>query len=76
MKEVKDIWQFFENMNEYVYATDIETHEIVYMNRKTLQVYGLQSLEDAKGKKCYEIDRKSTRLNSSHYQQSRMPSSA
>ena len=47
MKEVKDIWQFFENMNEYVYATDIETHEIVYMNRKTLQVYGLQSLEDA-----------------------------
>ena len=50
MKEVKDIWQFFENMNEYVYATDIETHEIVYMNRKTLQVYGLQSLEDAKGK--------------------------
>ena len=36
MKEVKDIWQFFENMNEYVYATDIETHEIVYMNRKTL----------------------------------------
>ena len=55
MKEVKDIWQFFENMNEYVYATDIETHEIVYMNRKTLQAYGLQSLEDAKGKKCYEI---------------------
>ena len=55
MKEVKDIWQFFENMNEYVYATDIETHEIVYMNRKTLQVYGLQSLEDAKGKKCYEV---------------------
>ena len=38
MKEVKDIWQFFENMNEYVYATDIETHEIVYMNRKTLQM--------------------------------------
>lgn len=28
MKEVKDIWQFFENMNEYVYATDIETQEI------------------------------------------------
>lgn len=39
MKEVKDIWQFFENMNEYVYATDIETHEIVYMNRKTLRIW-------------------------------------
>ena len=56
MKEVKDIWQFFENMNEYVYATDIETHEIVYMNRKTLQAYGLQSLEDAKGKITENID--------------------
>lgn len=60
MKEVKDIWQFFENMDEYVYATDIETHEIVYMNRKTLKVYGLQSLEDAKGKKCYELLQKTS----------------
>ena len=58
MKEVKDIWQFFENLNEYVYATDIETHEIVYMNRKTLQVYGLQSLEDAKGKNAMNYYRK------------------
>lgn len=48
----------FENMNEYVYATDIETHEIVYMNRKTLQVYGLQSLEDAKGKNAMNYYRK------------------
>ena len=60
MKEVKDIWQFFENMDEYVYATDIETHEIVYMNRKILKVYGLQSLEDAKGKKCYELLQKTS----------------
>lgn len=48
----------FENMNEYVYATDIETHEIVYMNRKTLQAYGLQSLEDAKGKNAMKYYRK------------------
>ena len=58
MKEVKDIWQFFENMNEYVYATDIETHEIVYMNRKTLQAYGLQSLEDEKEKNAMKYYRK------------------
>ena len=30
----------------------------------------------AKGTKELRLDRKSTRLNSSHYQQSRMPSSA
>ena len=58
MKEVKDIWQFFENMNEYVYATDIETHEIVYMNRKTLQAYGLQSLEMQKEKNAMKYYRK------------------
>ncbi len=55
MKNVEDIWQFFENMDEYVYATDIDTHEIVYMNQKTLNIYGLKSLEQAKGKKCYEL---------------------
>ena len=45
MKEINNIWQFFENLNEYVYATDIETYEMVYMNRKTLEAYGLKSLD-------------------------------
>ena len=36
-----------------------------------------QPLRAAEEPKCYlALDRKSTRLNSSHYQQSRMPSSA
>ena len=34
------------------------------------------SLKDATDRASKETDRKSTRLNSSHYQQSRMPSSA
>ena len=33
MREINNIWQFFENMNEYVYATDIETYEMVYMTK-------------------------------------------
>ena len=32
MKNIKEIGDFFINLNEYVYATDIETNEIVYMN--------------------------------------------
>ena len=28
MKEINNIWQFFENLNEYVYATDIGAPEI------------------------------------------------
>lgn len=55
MKNVNDIWQFFENLNEFVYAADIDTHELVYMNKKTLSLYGLESLADIKDRKCYEL---------------------
>ena len=30
------IWNFFENMNEYVYVADADTHELVYMNKKKI----------------------------------------
>ena len=62
MKEIQNIWEFFENINEFVYATDIETHELVFMNRKTLKAYGLNSLDDVKGRKCYELLQNSTIL--------------
>ena len=55
MKEVKDIWQFFENMNEYVYVADADTHELVYMNKKMRDTYGIHSKEELAGKKCYEL---------------------
>lgn len=49
MNEIEVIWKFLDNLDEYVYATDIETDELVYMNRKLLEVYGLQSIDDVKG---------------------------
>ena len=49
------IWEFFENLDEYVYVADAETHELVYMNKKTLKTYGFQSNEESAGVKCYEI---------------------
>lgn len=55
MKDVRDIWQFFENMDEYVCAEDMETYELVYMNKKALAAYGLKSVKDLKGRKCYEL---------------------
>ena len=60
MKNIKEIGDFFINLNEYVYATDIETNEIVYMNHKALKAYGLESIEDIKGKKCYEVLQKAS----------------
>lgn len=60
MKNIKEIGDFFINLNEYVYATDIETNEIVYMNHKALEAYGLESIEDIKGLKCYEVLQKAS----------------
>ena len=37
MNEIEVIWKFLDNLDEYVYATDIETDELVYMNRKLLE---------------------------------------
>lgn len=52
---MENIWEFFENMNEIVYVADVDTYEFIYMNRKALSVCGLASLEQTKGKKCYEV---------------------
>ncbi len=49
------IWDFFENMNEYIYVSDADTHELIYMNKKLLEMYGFRSLEEIAGKKCYEV---------------------
>ncbi|MCM1568611.1 MAG: diguanylate cyclase [Roseburia sp.] len=52
---MKKIWDFFENLSEYVYVADIDTHELVYMNKKARETYGFHSPEEYVGKKCYNI---------------------
>lgn len=49
------LWDFFENINECAYAIDMDNHEILYMNRKALETYGIVSVDELKGKKCYEV---------------------
>lgn len=49
------IWRFFENLNEYVYAVDVDNQQIVYLNKKTRESFGFNSLDDVVGKKCYEV---------------------
>lgn len=48
-------WDFFENINEPAYAIDIDSHEILYMNRKAMETYGVFSADELKGKRCYEV---------------------
>ncbi len=49
------IWEEYENSNEIVYVSDTDSYELIYMNKKALDTFGLSSVEDAAGKKCYEI---------------------
>lgn len=49
---MKKIWEFFENLGESVYAADAETYEMLYMNRRAMELYGIK---DYAGRKCYEV---------------------
>ncbi len=52
---MKKIWEYFENLNELVYVSDMDSYELLYMNQKLLNLHGLHSLEEISGKKCYEM---------------------
>lgn len=52
---MEPIWGFIENMNELVYVADVDTYEFIYMNKRALSICGLTSLEQTRGKKCYEV---------------------
>ena len=28
---MKKVWEFFENLDEYVYVTDVKTNELIYI---------------------------------------------
>lgn len=52
---MKRLWHFFENLDEIVYVSDIDTYELVYMNRRAREMYGLYSSDIFAGQKCYEF---------------------
>lgn len=52
---MKKIWELFENMGEYVYVTDVDNYELLYMNQKARETFGFHSQEELVGKKCYEV---------------------
>lgn len=55
LQQVKYIWEIYENLSETVYVSDVKTYELIYMNKITRDKFGINSLEELKGKKCYEV---------------------
>ncbi len=51
---MKDLWEFTENLGEFVYVSDADNYELVYMNKKLREMLKVSG-EEYKGKKCYEI---------------------
>ncbi|MDE6764648.1 MAG: sensor domain-containing diguanylate cyclase [Oscillospiraceae bacterium] len=49
------IWNFFDNINELVYVSDMDSHEIIYMNKKCMEACGVSDFGELKGRKCYEV---------------------
>ena len=33
------VWGFFENMNEAVYTSDIDTYELIYLNKTARNLF-------------------------------------
>ena len=46
---------FFEEMDEMVYIADMDSHEIVYMNRQLRESLGYFSEQEYAHKKCYKV---------------------
>lgn len=42
-------------MDELIYISEVETYELIYMNRRLRESLGYRSHEDYRGKKCYNV---------------------
>jgi diguanylate cyclase (GGDEF)-like protein len=49
------IWDLYENMNEIIVVSDMDNYDIVYMNRKARCQHKIESVEDLKEIKCYQL---------------------
>lgn len=52
---MKHIWEFYENLKETVYVSDIDTYEMIYLNRYGREQFGFSSLDSIIGKPCYKL---------------------
>lgn len=49
------VWEHFEDLEEILYVADVETYELVYLNRYGRSVFRIEDEDNYAGKKCYEV---------------------
>lgn len=52
MEQMKCLFGFFENADELAYVCDEDSLQLLYMNRKAREAYGIKSREELSGRKC------------------------
>lgn len=52
---MEKLWEFYENLNEIVYVSDLDNYELIYMNRRAREIFEINTTEEIRGKKCYEV---------------------
>ena len=52
---MEHVWELFEEMDEMVYVSDVDTNTLVYMNRHLRQALGYHGHESYRGKMCYKV---------------------
>ena len=49
------VWEHFEDLEEILYVADVETYELVYLNRYGRSVFRIEDEDNYAGKRCYEV---------------------
>ena len=48
-------WEIYENLDGFVYAADMDSYELLYLNKKAREAFGISSPEALRRRKCYEL---------------------
>ncbi len=52
---MRDLINYFEGLDEKIYISDMETNELVFMNRRLRESLGYSETDTYKGEKCYKV---------------------
>ena len=52
---MKAPWEYWEQMSELLYVTDVETNELLYLNRSARKAFSLPEESNYLGRKCYSV---------------------
>lgn len=55
MRALQNLFNYFEGLDKMVYISDVETNDIIFMNRCLRESLGLKPTDTYKGQKCHKL---------------------